>query len=638
MQFDFSQVLKKVQERVVGRRSEMAMILSAIRVQRPVLLVGVPGVSKTTILKALMKEVHGENGLFTATGDEQLSVHGLVGTFDPSLVIKDGYKPEYFVPGPLTKAMQTGGMFYLEELNRTPSNTLNVLMTALSDRYLDIPYYGRVEAAHGFSFVASSNPLDDIGTDRLSRGLADRFITLELTYQSEAEEQAIVARMAPSFSQEWIAYSVQIARMSRRHPDLLYGASVRGSIDFLLMLSELVPVLDEGMLLEVGVAAFSGRVSARPSADRTARDVILEIMQNLDTPPPDKFRELWNDSGGNPAKGSQGGAMVEAGETPARSISGGAVQGDPPKETRIDMAWQDAGSGGTKGATDRKPGPSNHLQFGTTQEMERLREWRPDQLVDKDVIQRWVRASYMRVKGGSDASLGVAKGKLTTVPLGLQPAAEIDVPATVSNLVSGPFGTTPVMVRQRSKLSRRFVLFVDHSGSMIGSKLVVSAALASVLTQLSVSQHIRFEVYAFDQGIQPIKELSEAKKSEEVIDEILRLPEGRSTDLGGVFRYGSKLLERWPDCEVILVSDCMPTRGEKTFLALKSLARKIPKLFILQVAGNEGRILESHGGNGLENLDLYGLWALRWVGPERFRCVDGIGDLPEALKMIAQFA
>ena len=67
------------------------------------------------------------------TGDEQLTAHALVGTFDPPMVLKDGYRPEHFVPGPLVRAMRAGGILYIEELNRAPSGALNALLTALSD-------------------------------------------------------------------------------------------------------------------------------------------------------------------------------------------------------------------------------------------------------------------------------------------------------------------------------------------------------------------------------------------------------------------------------------------------------------------------------------------------------------------------
>jgi len=62
------------------------------------------------------------------------------------MVLKDGYRPEHFVPGPLVQAMRAGGIVYLEEVNRAPSGALNVLITALSERYLEVPRLGRVDA------------------------------------------------------------------------------------------------------------------------------------------------------------------------------------------------------------------------------------------------------------------------------------------------------------------------------------------------------------------------------------------------------------------------------------------------------------------------------------------------------------
>ena len=58
------------------------------------------------------------------------------------MVLKEGYRPEHFVPGPLARAMTAGGILYLEEMNRAPSGALNVLMTALSERYLEVPRLG----------------------------------------------------------------------------------------------------------------------------------------------------------------------------------------------------------------------------------------------------------------------------------------------------------------------------------------------------------------------------------------------------------------------------------------------------------------------------------------------------------------
>src|SRR5439155_488301 len=79
-----------------------------------------------------------------------------------------------------------------------PSGALNALITALSERYVDVAHLGRVHAAPGFMVVGSANPLDDIGTGRLSRGLMDRFLVLEVDYQPRDEDIEIVLREAPA--------------------------------------------------------------------------------------------------------------------------------------------------------------------------------------------------------------------------------------------------------------------------------------------------------------------------------------------------------------------------------------------------------------------------------------------------------
>ena len=223
---------------MVGRRDELRLLTGALAHGKAVLLLGLPGVSKTTIVRALAAQLgDGTDRFVDATGDEQLTAHALVGTFDPPMVLKDGYRPEHFVPGPLVRAMRDGAILYVEELNRAPSGALNALLTALSDGYVEVPRLGRVQAAPGFTVVGAANPLDDVGTARLSRGLADRFLVIELDYQPRDEELEIVRRRSGSARAGLHPFAVDIARASREHVDLRHGASVRGAIDYADLLS-----------------------------------------------------------------------------------------------------------------------------------------------------------------------------------------------------------------------------------------------------------------------------------------------------------------------------------------------------------------------------------------------------------------
>ena len=268
---------------VVGRRAELRLLLSAVRRGKAVLLLGLPGVSKTTMVRALARHLGTEPDRFVdVTGDEQLTAHALVGTFDPPMVLRDGYRPEHFIPGPLTRAMTAGGILYVEEMNRAPSGALNALLTALSDRYVEAPRLGRVDANDGFTVVGEANPLDDVGTARLSRGLADRFVILELDYQPRDEELEIVALRSGPARAGFHAFAVDVAGGSRRHPDLRHGASVRGAIDFVDLLAgyELDEV-DLSTLRFLGCSAYAGKLRLRPALNRTACEVVHELLDGV---------------------------------------------------------------------------------------------------------------------------------------------------------------------------------------------------------------------------------------------------------------------------------------------------------------------------------------------------------------------
>jgi hypothetical protein len=100
-----------------------------------------------------------------------------------------------------------------------------------------------------------------------------------------------------------------------------------------------------------------------------------------------------------------------------------------------------------------------------------------------------------------------------------------------------------------------------------------------------------------------------------VIERILRLPEGRSTDLSRALGAAAEFAEQHHQpTEVILISDCMPTRGSTSFSALQSAARAVPSLHVCYVDEQLPaiRFFDESG-----TLDLYEWWARRWVGDER---------------------
>jgi MoxR-like ATPase len=625
---------------VVGRRTELRLLLGAIRRGKAVLLLGLPGVSKTTMLRALASHLGQEPDRFVdVTGDEQLTAHALVGTFDPPMVLKDGYRPEHFVPGPLVRAMRAGGIVYVEELNRAPSGALNVLITALSERYLVVPRLGRVDASPGFTVVGAANPLDDVGTARLSRGLADRFLILELDYQSREEELEIVAQRCGPGQAGFHPFAVDVARESRRHPDLRHGASVRGAIDFVDLLDAYDPDgLDLETLRFLACSSYAGKVRARPTVTRTACAIVHEILDTV-------LRRDYHGSvaslveaaiaapAGEPAEapGEATGTVGEEGEVAL--AQGGPRPARRPEQPDELPGLTRPGGGGEPGESRSVPMVDRDRPSAPGGRPAEPPDARETHLRDLDEVLRRARELVLRPRDGIRRATGGQPGtELRSEPVTASPNGLLDLPATLEALVAeaGNVRASDIRVLTRERQARNYIIFIDHSGSMVGRKLELGATLAAVLAQLSAAGRADYAVLAFDEKLAELKPLGEDREIEQVIDRILRLPEGRATDLGAVFRAAAELSERLPEAtDVVLISDCMPTRGVTTFQGLASLARQVPSLYVCFTDERAAAIRLFHGER---QMDLYQWWARQWVGDERF---EEIGEVDEVDRLIS---
>jgi MoxR-like ATPase len=285
-------LVSKVCEKVVGRRNEILMIISALRAGKHLFLEGPPGTSKSTILRAISES--GGTPFLLITGNSDLTTSKLVGYFDPAETISRGYRPEYFNPGPLVQAMTQGMYLYVEEFNRLPDETTNVFVTVMSENSLCVPRYCTVASHPNFRIVAALNPLDDIGISRISRALKDRFCSFKMDYQSRSEEIEIVKRNTNGTMEETIELAVDMARETRKHSELKLGASVRASIDMIRIYCEALNLFEDfenpnvsttrqQLLLKSAMMAFRNRIWLYETCEKTPEEIIEEIFRKMQT-------------------------------------------------------------------------------------------------------------------------------------------------------------------------------------------------------------------------------------------------------------------------------------------------------------------------------------------------------------------
>jgi MoxR-like ATPase len=281
-----SQLVASIGATVVGRRREIELVVAALIADRHIVIEGPPGTGKSTLLRTVAHQLG--VGFEFVEGNAELTPSRLVGHFDPARVLAEGYDADVFVDGPLASALRDGSLLYVEEINRVPEETLNVLITVMSESELHVPRLGRLAAAPGFRLVAAMNPFDAIGTARISGAVYDRVCRLAVDYQTATDEQLITERSAGAadLDPEWVAKVVELVRLTRGHADLRVGSSVRGAIDMCAVASSLAAVRNStaaagDVSLDAALVALSGRIRLREGTTRSTEEIVRELWLSV---------------------------------------------------------------------------------------------------------------------------------------------------------------------------------------------------------------------------------------------------------------------------------------------------------------------------------------------------------------------
>ena len=209
---------------------EVTLFEAAHRERIPVLLKGPTGCGKTRFVEYmawhLAQKAGGKIGypLTTVSCHEDLTATDLVGRY---LLSADG---THWIDGPLTRAVKSGGICYLDEIVEARKDTI-VVIHSLTDhrRLLPIEKKGELLKAHDdFFLVVSYNPGYQSTIKDLKHSTRQRFVSIEFDYPAQALEQRIIVREAGVDAAT--ADSLALAGLQIRHLDqqnLLEGPSTR---------------------------------------------------------------------------------------------------------------------------------------------------------------------------------------------------------------------------------------------------------------------------------------------------------------------------------------------------------------------------------------------------------------------------
>ncbi|MBN1172486.1 MAG: MoxR family ATPase [Micromonosporaceae bacterium] len=301
-------VLDAVNTVVVGKRGPLELVLAGILAGGNVLLEDLPGLGKTLTARSFAQVLGIGFRRLQFTPD--LLPADVTGSF-----LYDQSRHEFaFRAGPIFT-----NLLLADEINRTPPKTQAALLEAMQERQVSVEGATyRLEPP--FHVLATANPIEYEGTYPLPEAQLDRFLLrVSFGYPTQGEEWDVLRRRMLRRTEEALLdpvvdvgtllamqtalegvtvedsigqYIVALVAATREHPQVLVGASPRGSLALLLLSRAMAAMAGRSYVIQEDVKAVAGpalahRITLHPDMWLRRIDpaaVVVDVLEHTPSP------------------------------------------------------------------------------------------------------------------------------------------------------------------------------------------------------------------------------------------------------------------------------------------------------------------------------------------------------------------
>jgi MoxR-like ATPase len=219
---------REVARRIIGQDQVVEEILMAMLAGGHALLVGVPGLAKTLLIRSIAEAMQLDFRRIQFTPD--LVPSDITGTEIMEEDTASGAREFRFVRGPVF-----ANIVLADEINRTPPRTQAAMLEAMQEHSVTVAG-DTMRLPEPFFVLATQNPIEQEGTYPLPEAQLDRFLfDVRIGYPSQDDEVAILrattgavnVELAPVLDAEQTLGLQRLTReMAAAEPALRYAAAL----------------------------------------------------------------------------------------------------------------------------------------------------------------------------------------------------------------------------------------------------------------------------------------------------------------------------------------------------------------------------------------------------------------------------